>query len=141
MLPTQNIHLSINICSTGGAVNAAFAVYNYLKSLPFPVQTNNLGDVSSAALLFYLAGSTRVAENVSKFMIHPVELTINEALSYFKVEQLLYSLELDIKHYCDIINQETNCLNGKYDVEHYLKTESIFFEKQSAYDCGIITQL
>lgn len=133
--------LTLQISSSGGSLNAGITAYNLLKAMPFPITTHNIGDTSSAAILLYLAGSKRIAENASKFMIHPVMMTINEELSLFKAAEMLHTLEADIKNYGAIVNQETDQLKGKYDVTHYLKTESLILDKQSALECGIVTTL
>ena len=67
---TSNDTLIINIDSTGGNVSDGIAIYNIIKKLPCNVITHNLGNVSSAAILLYMAGKTRTAADISKFMIH-----------------------------------------------------------------------
>jgi ATP-dependent protease ClpP protease subunit len=103
--------LTINISSLGGCVASGITIYNYLKQQPFPIATHNLGEVSSAALLLYLAGSTRTAAPVSKFMIHPIKIGISGDFPYFQVEELLKSIDMDIKNYARIVDSETNSLN------------------------------
>ena len=135
--------LTINISSLGSGVTPAIAMYNYLKSKSVKVYTHNLSEVSSAAILIYLAGEKRTAEDVSKFMIHPITICINESSTYYKVQEILNGVEADIKNYADIVNTETNNLMGKHsnNVEHFLKCESLHFNKQSAFDCGIVNQI
>lgn len=135
--------LTINISSLGGGVTPAIAMYNYLKSKPFKVYTHNLSEVGSAAILIYLAGEKRTAEDVSKFMIHPISICINESSTYYVVQEILNGVRADIKNYADIVNAETNNLMNQHSegVEHFLKCESLHFDKINAHQCGIVTEI
>ena len=133
--------LKLNISSLGGSVTSAITLYNFLKKLPFKVVTHNLGEVTSAAVIMYLAGSERTAEKVSKFIIHPVKGRMDGDLSYYKLQELVQLLDADIKNYASIVNQETNCLNGIYDLKECLRGKSITLYPEQAYKCGIITKM
>lgn len=132
--------LTLNISSIGGSLTAGVTGYNYLKSRSFPITTHNLGEVTSAAVLLYLAGKIRTSEKIAKFMIHPIEMNINGSLPYHKVEEILKGMDADIKNYAQIIIQETNSLNGNFNVEESLRTDSIVFDAKEALLCGIVTQ-
>lgn len=134
-------HLYLNISSLGGSVTPAITAYNFLKKCPFRVTTHNLGEVTSAAVIMYLAGSTRTAEKISKFVMHPIKGCMARDLSYYQLQELVQLIDADIKNYALIVNQETNSLNGLYDIEECLKGNSITLHPQSAYQCGIITQM
>lgn len=133
--------LTINISSTGGSIFSAITIYNYLKNLPYEIVTHNLGEVSSAAILLYLAGTTRTSEDIAKFMIHPLAIGIHGDLPYNKVNELLKSIDIDIKNYGIIVNDVTNHLKELYDVEHHLKNESLVLNKTQAFECNLITRL
>lgn len=134
-------NLTINISSLGGAVTPGIAMYNYLKKQGFNIITHNFGEVSSAAILLYLAGKIRTASAISKFMIHPIKFGLNEALSYYQIEELLKNIEADITNYSKIVNSGTDSLHGKYDVDQYLRTQTLTFNKDSAFACGIVTKI
>ena len=98
--------LIVNINSEGGEVTYGVALYNYLKSMPFPVYTHNLGDVSSAAVLLYLAGETRTAAPNSRFMIHPLTIELNGSFVLHQVEEHLQILSNNIQNYASIVRKE-----------------------------------
>ena len=133
--------LQINISSLGGSVSSAIAVYNYLKHQPFQVITHNLGEVSSASILLYLAGEIRTAEEASKFILHPMEIGTNTNFTYYKLKEVLDSLNADIKNYSYIVNQETNSLNNIFDIDKCLKSEGLVLDVQTALACGIVTNM
>ena len=76
-------------------------------------------------------------------MIHPITICIDESSTYYRVQEILDGVNADIKNYASIVNLETQNLKGKLDknTEHYLKCESLHFDKQKAFNYGIITQL
>lgn len=131
--------LRLNIQSLGGSVSGAVAIYNYLKALPFPVQTHNLGEVTSAAILVYLGGTARTAEYHSKFTIHPIQFSLNGNYSYYQIREIADTLDADIRLYASVVNEETNALNGIYNIEELLKGKSVTLSPEAAHKCGIIT--
>lgn len=133
--------LTVNISSLGGSVSSGVTTYNYLKALPFNIITHNMGDVSSAAILVYLAGSTRTAENDSKFVIHPLSISVDSNKTYYQVQELLHGIEADINLYKNIVANETNDLNGNHNLENLLKSSSLVLTPAEAHDCGLITVL
>ena len=100
-----------------------------------------MGEVSSSAILLYLAGNTRIAEPVSKFVIHPISMGINGDLPYYQVQEILRGIEADINNFKKIVNQETLCLARKYDVEQFLKSDSLILDVHAAYELGIVTNV
>lgn len=141
---TSNSHridsLLLNISSLGGSVTAGIAAYNYLKSLPFKVHTHNLGEVSSAAILPYLAGNIRTTEPISKFVIHPVEISLTESAPFFKVQELLSSLSVDIDNYAMIVETEAPEIKKELDVSDLLKHNSFVISSDEALRFGLITR-
>lgn len=133
--------LQINISSLGGSVSCGITLYNFLKSLPFPVSTHNLGEVTSAAMILYLSGSTRTSENIVKFTVHPCSLSMNGTFSYYKIEELLNGLNADIRSFHDIIDKETGSMRKLHDIDSCLRYSSLVLSKQEAFDCGIVTKM
>lgn len=139
--PDSIEHLQLNISSLGGSVSSAVTIYNYLKNAPFEITTHNLGEVTSAAVLLYLAGNERTAEQISKFVIHPIKFALNGDLSYYQLRECTQTLDADIRNYASIVNRETNSLNNIYNIEKALKGYSIAMHPKQASQCGIITKM
>ena len=133
--------LTVNISSAGGNVNAGVTMYNYLKSLPYPVTCHNLGEVSSAAILPYLAGSERTAEQFSKFMFHPLEIGLNGSMPLFKIHEISSNLESDIDTYEKIVLAEVPNITDTYNIRHFLECDSLVLTPCDAYTAGIVTRL
>lgn len=64
--------LHILVQSPGGATVDGVFLHNFIKSIPIPVTTYNLGHVGSAANLVYLAAADRVVADTATFMLHRV---------------------------------------------------------------------
>lgn len=74
-LDVDEIHVHINC--PGGNVGEGFAIYNVLREHPAKVTTYSDGYVASAAIYPFLAGERRVANPVSAFYFHPVQMAAN----------------------------------------------------------------
>lgn len=74
-LDADEIHVHINC--PGGNVGEAFAIYNVLREHPAQVTTYADGYVASASIYPFLAGERRVANPVSAFFFHPVQMAAN----------------------------------------------------------------
>lgn len=74
-LDADEIHVHINC--PGGNVGEGFAIYNVLREHPARVTTYSDGYVASAAIYPFLAGERRVANPVSAFFFHPVQMAAN----------------------------------------------------------------
>lgn len=74
-LDADEIHVHINC--PGGNVGEGFAIYNVLREHPAKVTTYSDGYVASAAIYPFLAGERRVANPVSAFYFHPVQMAAN----------------------------------------------------------------
>ena len=79
--------LVLKISSGGGDIGCGVTAYNYLKSLPYAIHTYNMGNVASAAILPFLAGSVRTAAPVSKFVFHPVSISAQGDLSFAALDE------------------------------------------------------
>ena len=61
---------NVYINSIGGSVDVGFDIYNYIKSLNVPIKTIGKDTVASIATVIFMAGSERVLESGTEFMIH-----------------------------------------------------------------------
>lgn len=58
------------ISSLGGDLESGIRLYDFLKSLPVPVETVAFGQVASAGVTIYLAGTERKCTKRASFFIH-----------------------------------------------------------------------
>lgn len=136
---TPNDTLIININSPGGNLSDGIAIYNTIKQLPYNIITHNLGEVSSAAILLYMAGKTRTAEDISKFVIHPPIRSLNGNHNYYQLKEVFENLTTDINNYCSIVTTTVPTITEKYDILKSLTCEALVLTKNDAVACGIVT--
>lgn len=136
---TSHDTLFININSTGGSISDGLAIYNIIKKLPCNVATHNLGEVSSAAILLYMTGTTRTSEDISKFLIHPITINLNAICNYYQLKELCDTLTADINNYLSIVTTEIPMITQKYNILNSLQYEALTLTKNDAISCGIIT--
>ncbi len=134
-MPTE---LILSISSGGGQVMHGITAYNYLKKLPCVLHTHNMGEVSSAAILPYLAGQIRTADAVSKFMFHPLTIGINAEMSYPKFQELLSMLDRDIINYAAIVEREAQQLCKTHDIMSVLKHDTLVVTAAEGHELGLL---
>ncbi|HYE51689.1 MAG TPA: ATP-dependent Clp protease proteolytic subunit [Azospirillaceae bacterium] len=73
----RRIHLAIG--SGGGNIIAGLSAYNQLRHLPVEWITYNIGSVDSVAILPYLLGQRRHADDWTSFLFHGVSWTFGNS--------------------------------------------------------------
>lgn len=135
--------LNLYISSPGGSVSHCITLYNFLKLKQdkLEIHTHNIGEVSSAAVLVYLAGEIRTCDNIAKFLLHPITRNVSGKLYYHQMMEYIDDFRVDIRNYVDILRRETNSLKGKYnaDLDILLERDSLVFCSKDAYQYGLIT--
>jgi ATP-dependent Clp protease, protease subunit len=62
--------ITVLMSSGGGMVEEGMSLYGFIRSLPVEITVHNIGQIDSIALAVYLAGSRRLANPDSTFLIH-----------------------------------------------------------------------
>lgn len=133
--------LQINLSSGGGNVTSGVTAYHYLKSLPFLLVTNNIGDVSSASILPYLAGAVRLAETPAKFIFHPFAIEVDAGkLSFPALDEKLKVMETDLLAYASIVEAEAFEFTKVYNMHHLLKYDTVVLSSQDEFSKYGITK-
>ncbi|MBF8756512.1 ATP-dependent Clp protease proteolytic subunit [Pseudomonas guariconensis] len=119
--------IRLHISSDGGSTGYGFALFNFLRSLPVPVDTHNLGNVGSMANIMFLAGEQRTAARHSRFLLHPLHYNYNAGMvDHSRLLEHGRILDDDLDRYVDIFMERTqgaatpfdirNCLNGSAEI-------------------------
>jgi ATP-dependent protease ClpP protease subunit len=128
----------IHLSSTGGALQPAFAAYNYLRSLDIPIETHNIGTVESAAILLFLAADTRRADPHSRFLLHSFNWTFNGDIEAPVLRRALASLDFDAQRYGNIFNERTQGAQSPVDIFKCLDHEQLIIGASAAVSAGIV---
>lgn len=140
----------INFASSGGDVSVAFRMYNYFRSLDRKIIFRNTGDVSSAAVIVFLAADQRLAYSNSIFMIHRLACELSGSFNVKELNDRIQSLEFDIDRYYNILAERTSICSqntdrtgtGGNDLDTLaaLRGErELLFNAKDALSAGIIT--
>lgn len=62
--------LLLMICSSGGELEAAFALIDVMRSSTIPIKTVGLGQIASAGLMIFLAGRPRILTPNTSILSH-----------------------------------------------------------------------
>ncbi|AIR91018.1 ATP-dependent Clp protease proteolytic subunit [Pseudomonas cremoricolorata] len=133
--------LQVNVATMGGECSYGFTLYNFLRSLPVPLHTHNLGTVESMGNILFLAGEQRTACRYSKFLFHPFHWTLHGSVDHARMTEYAMSLDYDLELYAKIVAERTAGAAQVLDVPRYLTAYPRILGPQEALDCGMITAI
>ena len=100
--------LNVYITSPGGSIDVGFAIYNYLKSLPFNVTTYARGNCDSIATVIFQAGSKRyIEESINSFVIHNAHVTLFTTVDANQLQLLEKQLRTEEDRITDFYSKKT----------------------------------
>ena len=127
------------ISSPGGGVADGIAVYNFLRSIPIPVTTYNIGTVDLISNVIFQAGKHRVSYPTSRFMFHGVGFDIQNARFELKqIRERSEAIQNDQAMIADILVRHTKL--SVEDVEK-LFLEAAFLRSIDALERGIVDEV
>lgn len=122
--------LKFFISSNGGDIDSGARLYDYLKAIPTEVETYGFGQVDSAAMLPFLAGTKRYAVKNCRFRMHEGSYRSQKGFTSLNIhtETLNFLKEL-ARRSSEIISKET----GKTfdEVERVKQTGKIFSTREA----------
>lgn len=134
--PIQEI--VIQISSSGGSSDHGLLAYNFLKQLGIKVTTIGMGNVDSAAIMLFAAGSTRISAPSCRFLIHEAMATIQGQFNANKLGELKNITERINEDYCNVIAKV--CLKNIEEIKNIIKDSSVMSSSQ-AKDFGLVQQI
>lgn len=100
-------HILIYISSPGGSTDVGFTAYNFIKSLPVPVDMHCIGNIESIAIVLFLAGEQRLTVKDAKFKIHPLHWTFAAGtVDHDRLKEYSESLDFDANLYASNLKSE-----------------------------------
>jgi ATP-dependent protease ClpP protease subunit len=100
-------HIHLAIQSPGGSVPVALALANLLLSLSCPITTYNIGNVDSAALIVFAAGTERVCSPEAMFATHPISKKVEGIQTIETLSSLIQEIEEDTRRVAEFIARQT----------------------------------
>jgi ATP-dependent protease ClpP protease subunit len=100
------VHLVMS--TPGGDVRSGMNIFHTLLSLPFPIDTYNVGNVDSIGNVIFLAGQRRYASQNATFMFHGVSFELGAGrLDHKTLVDLLETANADHNRIARIIAEHT----------------------------------
>ena len=134
--------IELHMSSEGGNMTAGFALYFFLKSLPVPLTTHNIGSIESVAVVIFLAGQTRYACPGTRFLIHPLHWGFGSlvAADHSRVSEWRDCLDFDAERYASIFLEATTAAGMPTDIHTNLFGNARIFDAMDAVKAGIVHQ-
>jgi ATP-dependent protease ClpP protease subunit len=99
------IHLAIQ--SPGGSVPVALSLANILQSLPCQITTYNIGNVDSAAVILFAAGTERICAREAIFCLHPISKEVTGLQTIDTLSSLVREIEEDTARVTRFLSRRT----------------------------------
>jgi ATP-dependent Clp protease protease subunit len=135
-------YLFAYINSPGGDVDAGYAIYEAMRLSGKYVVTYAANHIHSCAIIIYLAGEQRFANNYSNFLIHNPYHEIDDRMTVKKYKQHSDELEQCIEGYFKIICDRSKLTIPKIKKKIKNAPEGDwFFKADEAMSLGIAHQI
>ncbi len=131
--------LELHMSTEGGNMTAGFALYFFLKSLPLPLTTHNIGSVESVGVVIFLAGAKRYACPGTRFLVHPLHWGFGNlvAADHARVSEWRDCLDFDAERYACIFEEATRTAGVQDDIRTNLFGHARIFDAEQAVTAGI----
>ena len=135
--------LELHMSTEGGNMTAGFALYFFLKSLPLPLTTHNVGSVESVGVVIFLAGSKRYACPRTRFLVHPLHWGFGNlvAADHSRVSEWRECLDFDAERYVSIFEEATKGGAEPDDIRTHLFGNARIFDADQAQAAGIVDKV
>ena len=135
----QQGHTAVHILvqSPGGATVDGIFLHNFIKSIPVPVTTYNLGHVGSAANLVYLAAADRVVADTATFMLHRVRAAPTHDGTVQAMQALAHTIGIDEANTNAIFERALRLTQAQRDV---FALADLVLNAEQALACGLATR-
>jgi ATP-dependent protease ClpP protease subunit len=132
--------LELHISTEGGNMTAGFALYFFLKSLPLPLTTWNIGSIESVGVPIFLAGEKRHACPGTRFLVHPLHWGFGNlvAADHSRVSEWRDCLDFDAERYAAIFDEATASSPNRQDIRPHLNGNARLFTADEALAAGIV---
>jgi ATP-dependent Clp protease protease subunit len=132
--------IELHMSTEGGNMTAGFALYFFLKSLPLPLTTHNIGSVESVGVVIFLAGQKRYACPGTRFLVHPLHWGFGNlvAADHSRVSEWRDCLDFDAERYAAIFEEATGGASAPIDIRTHLTGNARIFNPAQAVEAGII---
>ncbi|HEX8610728.1 MAG TPA: ATP-dependent Clp protease proteolytic subunit [Telluria sp.] len=132
--------IELHMSTEGGNMTAGFALYFFLKSLPLPLTTHNIGSVESVGVVIFLAGAKRYACPGTRFLVHPLHWGFGNlvAADHARVSEWRDCLDFDAERYACIFEEATRAAGVQDDIRTNLFGHARIFDADQAVAAGII---
>jgi ATP-dependent protease ClpP protease subunit len=126
--------INILITSSGGDMNAAFALINVIRGSHIPIRTIALGEASSAALCIFMSGHQRVVTPFTSLMSHQFNSGVEG--SYGSMKNVMREFD-EYYNKMTTLYQEMTGLDLKFIKKHLLGENDHFFTPEKAIEYKI----
>lgn len=137
-LQQKATELRLHFSSEGGSTFHGFALYGFLRSLPVPLITHNIGNVESIAVVVFLAGARRLTCPHGRFLLHALHWDFGAgSVDHARLREYVSSLNNDLDRFVEIFDRSTQGARERLDVRVHLEGQERIVTASAAVASGI----
>ena len=134
----ESTSLTIYISSSGGNVDIAVELFNFLKLLDCTVRTVNVSCVNSAAIIIFAAGTERISLPCSSFYVHSVSKHLN---GNYTADDLLREAKEMTANTDKVVTILANISNKNKSYWKRLMKKGCLLTSQKAKELGLVNDI
>ena len=132
--------ITLTIASPGGITDVGFMLHNHIKALPIKVTTHAVGNVDSAGVPIFLAGTDRYAARLSSFMIHLPKKGFDPSARFSAAELVQFAQDLKQNETSLIRLLKDYLTHSETEIQQFLATGKRF-SAEEACSVGIASRV
>lgn len=134
--------IALHLSTEGSNMTAGFALYFFLKSLPLPFITYNIGSVESIDVVIFLVDQKDYACPGIRFLVHPLHWGFGDlvAADHTRVTEWRECLDFDAERHAAIFEEATRAGPAPNQIRSHLFGHARIFDAGQALAAGIIHQ-
>lgn len=133
--------LIVLFSSEGGSTVDGISLYNFLKSLPRPIQFHATGHVGSMAVPVFVGAPKRTCSSISRFFFHVYDWGFGARATIDGIEQARKRLTDDIALSRKIVEENTHIPPDRLDVLYGDSPIPTIVSPQEALGLGIVDEV
>lgn len=130
--------INLVMSSGGGCCTAAVTCFNFLKSLDIKIKTYNTGDVNSAAILPFMAGTERYCVGSGRFLFHPLSFEANGSFTINEYQDIIKNMKTDLYRIAEIY---TSVIGITQQKAHEMLEREHWVDAYAAKELGLVTRI
>jgi ATP-dependent protease ClpP protease subunit len=133
--------LTVLFSSEGGSSIQGLSLYNFLRTLPRPIQFHAMGSVNSMAVPVFCGARKRTCATLARFSFHTYDYGFDGRQTYDRIIEAFQQLGADIELSRKIVGDNTKIPADRLATLYRPAVEPTIFDAQQAKEFGLVEDI